>query len=144
MVDVETKIQINCPRKKVAEYATNPDNAPKWYVNINSVEWKTEKPLSLASQVAFTAQFLGRDISYVYEIVELIPLEKLVMRTIKGPFPMETTYLWKEIDENTTEMILRNKGNPKGFSKLFSPLIASKMKKANNEDLKSIKNILES
>jgi hypothetical protein len=53
MIDVLTEITINCPRDKVSEYAANPDNASEWYVNINSVEWQTPKPLKVGSKVAF-------------------------------------------------------------------------------------------
>jgi uncharacterized membrane protein len=94
MVDVITKIIINRSREKVSEYSSNPDNAPEWYVNIKSVEWKTPKPLTSHSRVAFKARFLGRQLSYVYEIIELVPGQKLVMQTADGPFSMETTYLW--------------------------------------------------
>lgn len=143
MVDVVTDITIQCPIQKVAEYAADPDHAPEWYVNIDSAEWRTEKPLSLHSQIAFKARFLGKDLSYVYEIKELIPGRKLVMKTANGPFPMETTYEWESVDDQTTKMTLRNSGNPAGFSKVMTPLISTMMRKANRKDLKKIKEILE-
>lgn len=143
MVDVLTETAIKCSREKAADYAANPDNAPEWYVNIKSVEWKTDKPLSVSSQVAFKAFFLNRELAYVYEIAEYIPGKKLVMRTADGPFPMETTYTWESIDDNLTRMTLRNKGVPSGFSKLFTPFMATMMKRANKKDLKKLKDILE-
>lgn len=143
MVDVLTEITINCPISKVSEYATNPDHAPEWYVNIQSVGWKTPKPLMLGSQIAFKANFLGRELVYVYEIVEWVPEKRFVMKTANGPFPMETIYTWQKIDENHTRMTLRNKGNPKGFNKIMSLFMTSMMRRANMKDLKRIKAILE-
>ncbi|MBU8880881.1 SRPBCC family protein [Bacillus sp. FJAT-29790] len=143
MVDVITEIKIQCPLDKVSEYAANPDNAPKWYVNIHSAEWQTQKPMTIGSRIAFKAHFLGRQLAYVYEIAEFIQGQKLVMRTADGPFPMETTYTWEAIDDNITRMTLRNKGNPTGFSKLFAPFMSTMMMQANKKDLKKIKEILE-
>ncbi|RKP49926.1 ATPase [Cohnella endophytica] len=143
MVDVLTEIRINCPRDKVSEYAANPDNAPEWYVNINSAQWQTPKPLKVGTKVAFKAAFLGKQLSYVYQIAEYTPGEKLVMRTADGPFPMETTYTWESADEQSTRMTLRNKGDPTGFSIVFSPIMSLMMKRANNKDLKKIKSLLE-
>jgi uncharacterized membrane protein len=143
MVDIQTEIVVNRPVNIVAEYAMNPDNAPEWYVNIKSVEWKTARPLMVGSQIAFKAVFMGRELAYVYEISELVPGKKLVMRTADGPFPMETTYLFDAIDSNTTKMKLRNRGNPSGFSKIFSPFMGMMMRKANKKDLGRIRDILE-
>jgi uncharacterized membrane protein len=143
MVDIQTEIVVNRPVNIVAEYAMNPDNAPEWYVNIKSVEWKTARPLMVGSQIAFKAAFMGRELAYVYEISELMPNQKLVMRTADGPFPMETTYLFDAIDSNTTKMKLRNRGNPSGFSKIFSPFMGMMMRKANKKDLGRIRDILE-
>ena len=143
MVDVITKTEIKAPLEKVAEYAANPDNAPEWYENIKSVEWKTPKPLAVGSLVSFVANFLGKKLAYTYEIKEFIPGKKLVMATSEGPFPMQTTYEWEAIDPETTKMTLRNFGSPSGFGKIFAPFMAFAMRKANKKDLKKIKAILE-
>lgn len=143
MVDVQTEIIIRCPLEVVSKYTANPDHAPEWYINIKSVEWNTPRPLSLGSRVAFKAKFLGRDLSYVYEIVEFQPGKKLVMSTFDGPFPMETAYEWVSVSPNETLMKLRNHGEPRGFSKFLAPFIGSAMRKANLKDLKKAKYILE-
>lgn len=142
MVDVTTKIIINRPIDEVSRYASDPDNAVKWYKNIKSVVWKTAKPLRIGSHIAFQAQFLGRTLEYVYEVLALSPTQ-LVMRTAYGPFSMETVYMWEKVGKDRTRMVLTNKGNPKGFSVLLTPLMSLAMKKANTDDLKKLKRVLE-
>jgi uncharacterized protein YndB with AHSA1/START domain len=142
-VDVSLEILIRRPRDQVAVYSADPDHAPKWYVNIKSVEWKTPPPLRLGSQIAFVAHFLGRRMAYVYEIAELEPGRRLVMRTSDGPFPMETTYEWESVDDRCTRMRLRNRGNSVGFSRLAAPFMEFAMRRANRKDLARLKDILE-
>jgi hypothetical protein len=143
IVDVVTDIVINRAVEVVAAYAADPTNAPEWYENITSVEWKTPPPLAVGSQVAFVASFLGRRLAYTYEIAEWVPGERLVMRTAEGPFPMETTYTWTA-DGGGTRMTLRNRGEPKGFAKVGAPMMAAQMRRANRGDLDRIKQLLES
>jgi uncharacterized protein YndB with AHSA1/START domain len=134
-VDIITATTIERPRAEVAAYAGNPDHAPEWYVNIKSVEWKTPPPVGVGARLAFVAQFLGRRLAYTYEIIELVPGERLVMRTAEGPFPMETTYTWEAEGELRTRMTLRNRGEPSGFGKLVAPFMAAAMRRANRKDL---------
>jgi uncharacterized membrane protein len=142
-VDVTTKVLVRCPRENVAAYAAEPDNAPEWYVNIQSAEWKTARPLRVGSRVAFEAQFLGRRLAYTYEIAELVPGERLVMRTADGPFPMETIYEWESMSDGMTRMTLRNNGAPSGFSRVMAPFMAIAMRWANQKDLQRLRGILE-
>ena len=143
-VDVTTEIEIHRPRHEVASYAADPDNATEWYENIESVEWKTAKPLAIGSRVAFVASFLGRRLAYTYEIEELVPGERLVMRAADGPFAMETTYTWADTTHGSTRMTLRNRGDPTGFSRVATPIMVRAMRRANRKDLARIKEILES
>jgi uncharacterized membrane protein len=142
-VDVRTDVVIALPREKVAAYAGDPSNAPEWYVHIVDVEWENRPPLREGSLLAFEARFLGRSLRYTYEVVELVPGERLVMRTARGPFPMETSYTWESLDAYSTRMVLRNRGEPRGFAKYGSRLLATVMKRANRADLTRLKNLLE-
>jgi len=143
-VDVLTEVEIGRPRGDVAAYAADPGNAPDWYENIESVDWKTAKPLAVGSRIAFVASFLGRRLTYTYEVAALVPAERLVMRTADGPFPMETTYTWQDAAGGATRMTLRNRGEPSGFARIAAPVLAGAMRRANRKDLARLREILES
>ena len=142
-VDVVTQGVIRRPREEVAAYVADPDNAPRWYKNIESVEWKSARPLRVGSLLEFVARFLGRTLRYTYEITEYVPGSRLVMRTAEGPFPMETTYTWDDAGPGATRMTLRNRGRPAGFSRLFAPLMAMAIRHANRKDMAQLKRLLE-
>lgn len=143
MVDVVTEIEIGQPRAVVAAFATNPENAPAWYANIKTVSWETPPPLALGSKVAFTAEFLGKTLEYVYEFTELDPGRRLVMCTAQGPFPMQTTYTWADAGGSSTRMTLRNTGTPAGFSAVAALVMAPMMRRAMRKDLAKLKSLLE-
>lgn len=143
-VDVSCEIEIARPRAEVAAYAPDRDHATAWYENIESVEWVTPPPRAVGSQIAFVAQFLGRRLSYTYEVLEHAPGERFVMSPAEGPFPMQTTYAWSDAPGGATRMTLRNHGEPSGFSKVGAPVMATAMRRANRKDLERLKQILES
>ena len=141
-VDVTTQMLIAAPVETVADFAAEPNNAPKWYVNIKSVEWQTPRPIAVGSRFAFVAQFLGRRLEYVYHVVEYVPHRRLIMRTADGPFPMETTYEWESVPEGT-RMTLRNRGTPSGFAGMAAPIMSAAMQRANKKDVAALKALLE-
>jgi hypothetical protein len=142
-VDVTTEIAIARPRVDVAAYACDPDNATEWYENIKAVEWRSPRPLAVGTRLAFVANFLGRRLEYTYEVRALVPGERFVMSTAEGPFPMETTYSFADAAGGATRMTLRNRGKPAGFAKVAAPVMARAMRRANGQDLRRLKEILE-
>lgn len=73
----------------------------------------------------------------------MVPGERFVMSTAEGPFPMETSYTWEDTATGGTRMLLRNRGEPSGFSRVAAPMMASAMRRANRRDLARLKAILE-
>jgi uncharacterized protein YndB with AHSA1/START domain len=141
-VDVQVETMIDRSPAEVCAYAGDPSNAPAWYANITSVAWRTEPPMAVGSRMDFVARFLGRTLSYTYEVVEWVPGERLVMRTSDGPFPMETTYTWESAGDGGTRMTLRNRGNPSGFARVAGPAMEKAMRRATTKDLARLKQIL--
>ncbi len=146
-VDVVSEAVLEHPREVVAAFAGDPTNAPRWYANIDEVAWLTPPPLAVGSRMAFRARFLGRVLEYTYEVVDLDPGRRLVMRTEQGPFPMETTYSWDDARAGTdgrarTRMVLRNRGEPAGFGALTAPALSAAMRRANRKDLARLAEVL--
>jgi hypothetical protein len=142
-VDVVTEVDIARPRSEVAAFASDPGNATAWYSNIKKVEWKTPPPATVGSQMAFVARFLGRELAYTYEVVDMVQDARFVMKTADGPFPMETTYTWEDTAGGGTHMTLRNRGEPSGFRGVAAPLMAAAMRRENRKDLDRLKELLE-
>jgi len=143
VVDAVSEIVIARPRADVAAYACDPDNATEWYENIESVGWRSPRPLAVGTRVAFVARFLGRRLDYTYEVRDLVPGERFVMSTAEGPFPMETTYTFEDAADGGTRMTLRNRGEPAGFAKVGAPVMARAIRHANGKDLRRLKTLLE-
>jgi uncharacterized protein YndB with AHSA1/START domain len=141
-VDVLTEIEIARPPAEVAAFAADPANATRWYENIESVQPRYAGQPTVGSRAEYTARFLGRSMTYTYEITELEPGRRLVMSTDEGPFPMETTYTWEEVPGGT-RMTLRNRGEPSGFAGVAAPLMERAIRRANRKDLSRLKGVLE-
>lgn len=143
-VDVCVETTIDRPVGVVAAFAGDPFNAPDWYADIKPVDWQTAPPVAIGSRVDFVAQFLGRRLAYTYEVVELELDHLLVMRTVDGPFPMQTIYTWREVGERSTRMTQRNQGKSSGFARATAPMMELAVRRATTKDLMRLKVLLES
>lgn len=140
MIDVVSEIEIARPRAEVAAFVLDQDNAPRWYANVESVDWDTPPPVAAGARFTHVAKVFGT-VTYTYEVRELVDGERLVVSTADGPFEMETTFTWADAPGGGTLMTLRNSGEPK--NKLSASVIAKAMRRANRKDLHRLKKLLE-
>ncbi len=145
-VDVQSEIVIHRPVAEVAPYVCDPENAPEWYENIKAAHWASKPGICVGARASFVASFLGKKLVYTYELMDYKDGARLIMSTAEGPFPMTTEYHFAPHGPGGahTHMILRNQGQPIGFSKWVAPMMATAMRKANQKDLARLKQILES
>ena len=143
MIDVTVKVDIARSREAVAAFAMEAENDPKWIGGISSAERLTPPPTGVGTRVERVASFRGKRIEYVMDVIDHVPGKKIVLKTVKGPFPMEVTYAFEDRDGGTRAYI-RVAGDPGGFYRLAGPLIARGVKKNVGRDLKNLKRLLES
>jgi hypothetical protein len=118
---------------------------PDWHANIADVMWESPPPLAVGTRISFVTEILSQRLTYTYQVTELVQGELLVISTEEGPFPIETTYTWEEAPGGNTVMRLRNRGEPIGLGKKMSArLLARSIRRANEADLRRLKEILES
>ncbi len=141
-VDVTVETIIRRPVDVVPGYAADPANAPSWYANIESVEWRTAPPLAIGTEVDFVARFLGKRLAYTYRFAEYVPGERLVMSTAQGPFPMETSYTWRKRPRRDADEPSES-GEPAGLLRVAGSVAAAAVRRATTKDLARLKAVLE-
>jgi uncharacterized membrane protein len=137
--DVAVKRRIERPREEVAAYAVDWHNDTEWIGALNEVKLVQDEPL----QVARVAGFLGKRIEYVNEVVEHEPGRRLVMRSVKAPFPMTVTYEFEDGADGGSVMRIRTQGDASGFYRVAGPLLARSVKRGLERDLATLKERLE-
>lgn len=140
-VDVTAETTIRRPRDEVASFVMDADNDTKWIGGIKSVR-VLDAPVRQGSKVERVASFLGRKVHYVNEVVELVPAERLVMRSVKSPFPMRVTYVFSDAPGGTLASV-RVEGDASGFYKVAGPLMGTMVKRNITRDMASLRAHLE-
>lgn len=142
-IDVTAEVRIERPREEVATFVMDPANDMSWIGGIKEARILTTPPVGAGTRVARVAGFLGRRIEYVNEIKVFDKGKRLVMQSIKGPFPMHITYDFEDAVGGAAAVRLRIQGEASGFFKLATPLLAGQVRKSIFADLGRLKKVME-
>jgi uncharacterized membrane protein len=141
-VDVTATGTIGRPREEVAAYLRDPANDTSWIGGLRSARLLTPGPVAVGSRVERVASFLGRRVEYVNEITELTG-DRLVMRSVRSPFPMRVTYGHRWAGDSATEVSVRVEGDAGRFYALLAPLLGLAVRRSIARDLRNLKRVLE-
>ena len=141
-IDITVETTIGRPCEEVAGFAMDPANDTAWIGGISEARMITHGPLGLGSRVSRVASFLGKRIEYVNKVDELVPGERLVMRSVAGPFPMRITYEFADAEGGSVARI-RVEGDAGGFYAIATPILRRKVCRSVAADLAALKRLLE-
>jgi uncharacterized membrane protein len=141
-VDVTATGTIGRPREEVAAYLQDPANDTTWIGGLRSARLLTPGPVAVGSRVERVASFLGRRVEYVNEITQLTG-DRLVMRSVRSPFPMRVTYGHRRAGDSATEVSVRVEGDAGRFYALLAPLLGVAVRRSIARDLRNLKQVLE-
>jgi uncharacterized membrane protein len=141
-VDVTATGTIARPCEEVAAYLRDPANDTSWIGGLRSARLLAPAPVAVGSQVERVASFLGRRVEYVNEITELT-VDRLVMRSVRSPFPMRVTYGHRDAGGAATEVSVRVEGDAGRFYALAAPLLGVAVRRSIGRDLRNLKRTLE-
>jgi uncharacterized membrane protein len=140
-VDVTATGTIGRPREEVAAYLRDPANDTEWIGGLRSARLLTPAPVGVGSRVERVASFLGRRVEYVNEITELTA-DRLVMRSVRSPFPMRVTYGHRDAGDGTTAVSVRVEGDAGRFYALAAPLLGLAVRRSITRDLRNLERVL--
>lgn len=141
-IDVHAATEITRPADEVAAFAMEAENDTRWIGGIASARRLTPGPTAVGTRVERVAHFLGRRIDYVMEVAELDPGRRIVLRSIKSPFPMKVTYSFEPV-ANGTRASVRVEGGPESLLRFAGGLMSPAVRRNLRKDVARLKQICE-
>ncbi|GCB42844.1 SRPBCC family protein [Streptomyces sp. NL15-2K] len=139
-IDETAERVIRLPPDRVAAYAMDWRNDPKWTQGIRTAELTSEADgggFGVGAEVTRTAYFLGRRIDYVLRIAAHEPPQLLDMVSVAGPMPMHVTYTFAPHPQGTLARI-RVRGDAGRYYRLAAPVMARKVRSSIAKDLRDL------
>ncbi len=142
MAKIEHSVSINQPVEQVFAFIRDTRNTARWHPSLSEARATLEGPAQIGTQVTEVRTFIGRKMESTFEIVELEPNKRIVMKSVSGPFPLKVTILFESLGK-ATRITLDGETEPRGFLKLADGMIAGMLQKELETDLSAAKHVVE-
>ena len=142
MTKVERTLVIKQPVEKVFAYVTNPRNNPKWQPDILESRVTPDEPTHVGTRVTDVRSLLGRKLELTTEVTEFELNKMMRVKSTSGPIPLSGCITFESVDGGTRVNFLAE-AEPTGFFKLAERMFSSTWRKALEDSLNKLKEMLE-
>ena len=142
MVIIEESIHIKCPVDKVFTYTTEAKKWPNWQSILPEAEQTSQGIMCIGSKFRGIVRMMGLSMKWTAEVTDYEPNIKWTKNITCRGMRIAEHVTYKLIDDGVTFSILYDM-KISWFMKMFSPMIASTMRKETIKSLAQLKSILE-
>jgi uncharacterized protein YndB with AHSA1/START domain len=127
MASVERTVTTSTPLERVWDYMTEFRNTEEWDPpTVRTV--RTSGDGGVGTVYHNTSTFLGQQTEVDYEVVEVVPHQRFVLRGDAGSVQLRDTLTFESTPEGGTALTYRAEFHPHGASKLAEPLLPPALK----------------
>jgi uncharacterized membrane protein len=141
----EASVEIERAVEQVFDYVTDLHNLPEWagsVIEVRDVQRATSDRLCEGDRFTAVAKFLGRQFEMPCEVTEYLANRQFSFRSTGGPVPQTFTYLFEPTLEGT-HLTQSVEAEPGTFFRLAGPLFEAAGRRQINNDLQTLKDLLE-
>jgi hypothetical protein len=140
-IDVTAEVFIDRPPAEVARVLGDARRLSEWLGEDTAVAWEGEPTFTVGARFVFRTRFLGRTLTYPYEVIEFVPHDRLLLHTVEGA-ALDTTAQWREVSPGRTRLSVRTTGDLPAPA-LAAPLIPSTLRRETAASLRRLKALVE-
>lgn len=145
MTPITASIEISRPPQDVFDYVNDLSRHPEWQTGLLSVEVESEGPTRKGTRAKETRKVPGGKQTYQYEMTEYDPPRAAGFQVLTGPVRPHGGMTLTPLDDGKrtrVEFTIEFAGH--GFGKLLLPFVNRDARKTVPQDLKMLKERLES
>ena len=143
VIEVQHSIETAAPPEAVFAYWADWTNNPKWQSGMESCVWTSAPPLGVGSTYAQHASMAGKKIVSQFEVVELDPGRCLLIKTTESTIPLDITRRVEPLPDGGTRLVATIRGGPRGWARIFDPLLERMVAGNVREDYARLAEILD-
>jgi uncharacterized protein YndB with AHSA1/START domain len=142
MIKIEKSSLINRPVEDVWNFISNVENIPRWNRGTRNGKITSDGPVGVGSTIQYVRRLFGREMIVKLRVTAYEPHKTITLQLSVGRVTAQTGFTLKPVEDGTwlshpSEITLG------GLWKLITPVVTPMLEREGQEDIASIKRILD-